>query len=203
MPIGSTKNLPDDYSLHKTLDLSNRRSLIILNLIAIVLLFPLFYIFDHLVNILRPELTMNLEKAIDLPLINLIILVALISLTIILHELIHGVFFWIYTREIPEFAFKGLYAYAAAPEWYIPKSKFVIVGLSPSILITTGIILLMMVLPSNLIIYIFLAGIFNVSGSLGDFFIIGWIFTQPKDLLVRDSGDSFSIYTAQVINSNQ
>ena len=55
---------------------------------------------------------------------------------IVLHEGLHGLFFWLFTREKPKFAFKGFYAYAAMPDWYLPKKEYLITALAPLVGIT-------------------------------------------------------------------
>jgi hypothetical protein len=176
------------------MDLSNQRSILILNIIAIGLLFPGIYLFDNLVNKMRPELTNYSTFTLKLSLANIFSIILVVLTAILIHELIHGVFFWIYTGERPQFAFKILYAFAAAPEWYIPKTKFIIIGLSPVILISSCVILLLIFIPPNLVKYLTIAGIFNFVGSTGDLLVITWLLLQPKDCLIIDSGDSFSVY---------
>src|SRR5262249_59765578 len=42
----------------------------------------------------------------------------------VVHEATHGVVFWALTRERPRFAFKVLYAYAVAPDWFLPSGPY-------------------------------------------------------------------------------
>lgn len=190
----STKYIPGNYVHHKTMDLSSQRSMLILNVIAIGLLFPVIYLFDNLVKKMRPELNNGSTLTMKFSLINIFGIILVVLIAILVHELIHGAFFWIYTGERPHFAFKTLYAYAAAPEWYIPRTNFIVIGLSPVILISIWVILLLIRIPPNLVKYLAIAGIFNLVGSTGDLIVITWILLQPKDCLINDSGDSFSIY---------
>lgn len=124
----STKNLSDDYQLVKLLDLSQSKAIISLNLGAIPLLVIFGWFFSSLSNIMRGTSWGVIHFNISLnTLWNLLLLMMAVILIILLHELIHGIFYWIFTHEFPVFAFKGAYAYAAAPDWYIPRKQFVII----------------------------------------------------------------------------
>jgi hypothetical protein len=202
MTDSSINYLPENYHHYKTLDLHDYKVMIILNLVAIGMLVPTIFAFNKLVNLLRPELSGVSLYPIRLSAKYILYIFIVSFIVIIVHELIHGVFFWINTRDKPIFAFKFLYAYAAAPEWYIPRVNFIAIGLSPVILITLLVIFLILIVPTSLIVIMSLAGIINFAGSTGDFVVILWILTQPKDCLLRDSGDSFDVYHQHYENDN-
>jgi hypothetical protein len=112
----------------------------------------------------------------------------------VLHELIHGLFFWLFTRTRPAFGFKGAYAYAAAPGWYIPRSQYIIVGLAPLVLITLGGFALLVVVPAWLIPALLFVVVMNGAGAVGDIAVVGWLLVQPRATLVHDLGDAVAIY---------
>src|SRR6266699_209791 len=69
-----------------------------------------------------------------------------LCVVLILHELTHGLFFWLFTKSRPAFGFKGWYAYAAAPGWYLPRAQFlVVVGAPLTLLSLLGEALLLLV----------------------------------------------------------
>jgi hypothetical protein len=113
---------------------------------------------------------------------------------LLLHELVHGAFFWLITRSRPVFGLQAAYAYAAAPNWYIPRNPYLVVGLAPLILLTlTGVALLPWLPAALLLPWIFALAV-NASGSIGDVYIIGWLLTRPAGALVNDHGDCIHIY---------
>ena len=114
---------------------------------------------------------------------------------LVLHELVHGIFFWLFTHDKPRFALKTGYAFAAAPEWYLARNQYIIVGLSPFMIISITSIILGCFVTAPLIPYILLLVTFNAAGSLGDFIVVGWIISQPYTILVKDEGDIFSTYS--------
>jgi hypothetical protein len=120
------RRLPTDYEQHMAIDLSKNRVL----LVALQ------------VRTESPNLALQLSSLTDLVTFIGVVLL-LLAVQVILHELIHGFFFWFFTRSRPTFGFKGFYAYAAAPDWYLPRNQHLIVALAPLVLITgLGLVLL-------------------------------------------------------------
>jgi hypothetical protein len=116
------------------------------------------------------------------------------ALMILLHELVHGLFFWIITRQRPYIGLKSAYAYAAAPDWFIPRNSYLVIGLAPLVLITLlGVILIPWIPGDGLIVVIFILTA-NASGSMGDIFVVGWLSTQPRTTLLCDHGDKIIAY---------
>ena len=187
--------LPQSYLPHRQLDLSRRSVALALNLVALPLLALFGWLFHRLAAWLRPDYAQagGLVQAMD-SLVDLLILVAVYVILIVLHELIHGAFFWLFTRERPLFAFKGLYAFAAAPDWHIPRNQYIIVGLAPLVLISAAAPLLAAVIPVPMIPFLVLLAALNASGAVGDVFIVGWVLIHPANALVRDRGDVYDIY---------
>jgi hypothetical protein len=190
-----TKTPPEDYYIHGILDLSKRKIQFGLNIIALAIFFIFYWIFQGLATIFRPE-DSQVEGVFDLytPIIQIILFIILMILIIIIHELIHGILFWYYTRELPEFAYKGAYAYAAAPKWFLPRNKFAVVGSSPLILITFIGMLFVILLPPQYLKIAIISLSINTAGSLGDAVTIIWLFNHHKHSLINDNGDIFYAY---------
>jgi hypothetical protein len=112
--------------------------------------------------------------------------------------LIHGIFFWLFTRERPKFALKAGYAFAAAPDWYLPSSQYILVGLSPFVAITILAILFSAFVNSSVVPYLLLIATFNAAGALGDLIVVAWVLRQPRSILVRDQGDKFSSFAPEI-----
>jgi len=194
----ATHVLPANYHLHGTLNLSTPRAALWLNLAAI----PLLFLFGWLFRLIIAGI--HTPNPFPLGMIRfftsfsggkLLSLLLAIIIMLILHELIHGGFFWLFTHARPRFALKSGYAFAAAPKWYLPRWQYVLVGLSPFVLISAASILLTLVVPIIVIPYLLMVASFNAAGSLGDLIIVGWVSKQPGDILVKDEGDVFSTYS--------
>ncbi len=191
------KNIPDNYHPHQTLSLSNPRTVIWMNLAAILLLVVYGWLFSYLINIFRPLSLIRgglLELFYSFSTLELLFCILSIIFMLALHELIHGMFFWFFTREMPKFALKPGYAFAAAPDWYLPRLQYIMVGLSPFLIISITSIFLALFAPPHMILYLLIIATFNAAGSLGDLIVVGWVLNQPSTVLIKDEGDVFSSY---------
>ena len=190
------QSLPQNYFLHKEIDLSRDfRLLLVLNLLAIPLLFFFSWFFQRLALLFRSDFQASGIRTSTLGSI-LGILISLIGV-IILHELIHGVFFWVITGQRPHFGFKGAYAFAAAPTWYIARGPYLIIGLSPLVLISIAGVLLIPVVPLKILSPLAIAFTFNAAGAIGDAAIVAYLLTLSPKVLVNDRGDAVAIYVKE------
>jgi hypothetical protein len=197
----ATKILPPDYANKQILNLSNRRTMVWLNLAALPLLFLFGWVFSRLMSLLRPDnIFPNGFWGIltTFSVLNLIVLIACIAAMLIAHELIHGSFFWLFTKERPNYALRSGYAFAAAPEWYLPKLQYVSVGLSPLVVISFLCLLLGTFIPVRAAPYLLVIATFNAAGALGDMIVVAWVSGMPKDCLVKDEGDQFYAYSQSI-----
>jgi len=187
------QTLPNHYTLLKEIDLSrDRRLLLALNLVGVAQLLLFSRLFMRLVFSLRPDVSPSITWRIDL--ISLIgIVIALVGV-LVLHESVHGLFFWIITRQRPRFGFRGTYAFAAAPDWYLPRNPYLVVGLAPLVLITIAGIAFIPFIPVGGLLPLVYALTINAAGAVGDVAIVAWLLVKPPNLLIQDRGDAVSIY---------
>lgn len=186
--------LPPGYVRGGSLDLSkNCAASILLNGVALALYFlygwVAFQIFRSLRSSVDPPGSF-LPDSGDQAVVFLIT----VALVLIVHELIHGLFFWIFTRDRPKFGFRGVYAYACAPDWYLPRNPYLVVGLAPILAISLLGLALAPLLSSQAVRALLYAVSLNAAGSTGDLFVVGWLLTMPTSTLINDLGDGFTIY---------
>jgi hypothetical protein len=196
----ATKTLPSNFHHQKTLDLSSSRTVLWLNLAAIPLLFLFGWFFSRVIILLRsinpfPKGFWGLLTTFSGW--NLIAILLSIIFMLVFHELVHGLFFWIFTHGRPKFALKSGYAFAAAPEWYLPKFQYITVGLAPLVVISILSIVFAIFVPAQIIPYLLFIATFNAAGALGDMIVVAWVIRQSNTILVRDQGDKFSIYSTK------
>jgi Putative zincin peptidase len=193
-------NLPDGYHLTRSIDLRKQPVLLLwLNLIGLGLLLLLAWLFFLLASRWRLVIGPVLSLSITLPsgwVTFLAIVIALVAV-LLLHELVHGALFWMITRSRPRFGLGITYAYAAAPDWYISRNPYLVVGLAPLVLITLFGVALLPILPAALVMPWVLALALNASGSVGDVYIVGRLLARPANTLVNDHGDCIHIYLPQ------
>lgn len=193
----STPTLPHNYEQDSTIDLAKDKTLIInLTIASLVLFFIFGILFMVLASVLSPASARSGNIIITLPtlLVAIVVVTAIVLLIMVIHELIHGLFFWIFTRSKPKYGFKGLYAYAAAPEWYIPRNQFLVIGLAPLIILTLlGLVLFRFLPPLGIFIDVF-GMTLNAAGAVGDIFIVALLLRKPASYLFRDFGTGITLY---------
>lgn len=190
--MNATRTLPPAYTQSATLDLSSdRRAVIALNVAAVALL----VVFGALT--LGFILTTRGGAGVGFTgngVMVTLTLLALYVVMILLHEAIHGFCFWWVTRARPAFGISWRYAYAAAPDWYIPRNAYLVVALAPAVVITLGGLLLIAVVPAPAVMPIAFVVIVNGAGAVGDFLVTIWLLRRPPHTLVNDVGDAMTLY---------
>lgn len=189
----ATKELSAEYLYAAKLDLGERNKSIAVNLAGLLLLFVFGWLFVQLATAIRPEITSSSFFEVIQGLEPLYLLIGLFVLLVV-HELIHGLFFWIYTHEVPQFGFRVVYAYASAPDWYIPRNQFILTGLAPVVIITLLGLIFMPVVPEVYVAELLILLAFNAAASVGDMVTVGWLLSKPDTVMARDSGTRIDIY---------
>lgn len=191
----ATRTLPVEYTAQGSMNLKeNRGLLILLNVLGVpwFILCAAFFIF--MASLMGALGSGNGSGSVTLAsatlLLYLVVVVVTSAVVLILHELLHGLFFWLFTRSHPRFGFKGLYAYAAAPGWYIPRPQFLVVGLAPLVLISLIGLLALKVLPQPFALLALIASIVNATGAIGDLYTAARLLFAPSHVLIEDEGES-------------
>jgi hypothetical protein len=195
----STQLLPSEYHTVGSFDLRNNpKALIQLNVLGFLMFAVTGWVFVGIFSLFRPQevrygLALGFSSLSDMIQILLAVLGMLVVM-IVLHEAVHGVLFWWFTRAMPKFAFKGAYAYAAAPDWYLPKYPYLSVALGPLVVLSLAGIALMMIVPPEWFMALLFFLVTNASGAVGDLWVAVWLLRQPHDCYVNDLGDAVTLY---------
>jgi len=201
----ATTTLPTNYRQQATLDLSKSRkagcSAIVF---GIVLLIAVGWLLAQFTHSLRPAalegirfrdiltITPDGKPSIVLPIVDA---VAALVLVMLIHELVHGMFFWWFAGQRPTFGVKGLYVYAAAPpEVYFPRNQYLIVGIAPLVLLTLVGLLLMVIVPVVAVSILSLFIAFNAAGAAGDLVMAVRLLSYSPDTLMQDSDTGVIVY---------
>jgi len=194
-----TQTLPEHFALAWNLDLKhNTRLNIILQVIGLGLMALAGWVLTVCVQWLRPDFNDLFKTGFSGNLlIGLVVLVAVMAVTLVLHELVHGLFFWLFARHRPEFGIGPGYAFAAMPDWFFPKMQYLVIGLSPLVLLTALGLAASMFVP-----LVWLAGLLagmtiNAGGAIGDIYICLRIAFDVPELWIKDTGDGFQLYRRQ------
>jgi len=175
----------------------NRKFAIIINILSFIFLVIFYILFDLITRAAGINTTgdflYHFKSLRYLPFTANIIFLAGLVIILSVHELIHGFFFFLFTKEKPLIGFKSVYAYAASPDWYIRKKYFLIITLSPIIIMTITGFVLMLVVPAGYSSMIFLLVTVNAAGSIGDIWVSIILSRKPSETYVNDTGLSAKI----------
>jgi len=191
----STKTLPEGYAQSGEINLKkNKRLAIILNIVSVFVAVPSFFLLASFAALARPGM-MNTSGTITVGV--LAVVVGLVVMLLTIHELIHGFFFWVFTRSRPVFALRLFYAYAGAPDWHIPTRQYAFVTVGPLVIIGAVGLLLMLLVPESWVLFIAFVVAFNTGGSAGDLLVFTRLFKLSPTSFARDSGDVVFFYEKQ------
>lgn len=196
-----TKQPGPEYHPVSSMDLSNKRLNLALNLLGVAALVVASWLLYQLAGEIKPGILAP-SSFLLLGGPELLALIAGLAAVIVLHELIHGLFFWGFTGERFQFGIRPFYAFAAAPNWFIPRSQFVIIGLAPFIIITILGIGLIWALPLSAAAVALVAVAVNAAGSTGDLVVVGWLYSKPPGRLIRDQGDRITKFNIDLEGIN-
>ena len=126
-------------------------------------------------------------------LLPLIVLLAGIFAYIVLHEAVHGVFMYAFSRVRPRFGFKLVFAYAGS-EAYFDKIRYIVIALAP--VVFWGMVLLIIDLFCKGIWFwvFYIIQVCNVGGAAGDLYVTAKILRMPKDILIQDTGTQMTVF---------
>ncbi len=196
------QNLPETYQKVGTLDISkDQRLQLLLNVVGLAAMIGFAWLFIQAMTWLRPDHGLAGLNQVEVRVGSLLewlgIVGAVLGLSmfnVLLHEAIHGLFFWLFTRSRPRFAFKLAYAYAAAPDWYIPRNQFLVTTLAPLVLISLAGLLIFAIAPASWLLPTLFVITINAGGAVGDLAVAGWLLTQPAHCMAQDRGDAVTLY---------
>ena len=188
----STQTLPAGYIQSGQIDLKkDKRLTILLNFGAVIVLALSFYLLSVFTAWVRPDI---MTFSVTITLTNMLSALVLTVLILPLHEGIHGLFFWIFSRSRPVFGLRPLYAYAGAPNWFFPKEQFAITALGPLLIIGAAGLLLLLLAPINWILIILLLVALNTSGAIGDVFVFIRLLKSSPTSFTNDTGEVVTFF---------
>lgn len=201
----STQTLPPHYRLFKKLSIRENAPLLMLNIVSLAALglttVFLLLILGWIRSADVPDIFTFSIRGTSNFLIVILILLGATAAMMVIHEAFHGLFFWIYTGTRPKFGFRGAYAFAAAPDWYIPRTPYLVTSLAPLVGITLIGVLLLAWMPAKWVPLVMLVVALNASGAVGDLWVAWWLLRCPPDAFGNDRGDVTSLYVPGVTQS--
>lgn len=192
-----TKTLPPNFAHRGSVNIHNHSDVLQMLVWSVILfVLPIPFIYLTVRNYGGSPIIFSVSSLTSL----LVALGGIAAVTIgmvIVHEGLHGLVFWLVTRERPKFAFKWYYASACADGWYLPRVPFLIATLLPLVVITTAGLLILPVLSRPVRYFISLLIVFNSSGCAGDVMVALHLLRLPKETLTLDKGDEVNFYSPE------
>ena len=179
----ATQTLPEHYRKLCDIDLEkNKKQYYLVNglslVLALIVLLPVW--------LLAPE-GAELEHKLT------ILFLPGMLIYIILHEAVHGVCFWYFSKQKPRFGWKIAYAYAASDAYYA-KGPYLVIGLAPVVLWGVVLAVLAALLPAEWYWPVQLIQLINLSGAAGDLYVTWLLCRMPKDILIQDAGVAMQVF---------
>lgn len=179
-------DLPEGYALFRTIDLAeNRKENAIVSALSLALLVVVFA-FGFLI---REDTGAAGEEYLPVMAAGLVAFFAYI----VLHEAVHGIFMWYFSKQKPLFGISLQYAYAGSKA-YFRKTPYLIIALAP-VAVWGVVFLAAALLTPGIWFWLFwflLAG--NFSGAAGDLYVFWQVSRMQPDILVQDDGVAMRIY---------
>jgi hypothetical protein len=191
----ATRALPESYLLYRHFDDTRYKKatwvVIVLGLLVFVASFAFF---NSLAGTLRPEYqpVEHLDFALTLERLTILLrLLVPVAVVLILHEGIHALCLWLFTRERPIFVatFEGVGGIAVRlPSWYLPRNAFLVANLAPACSLTLGGLLLLLVMPHSDIGLLVFCNSLNLAGSISDVVSSIYVYLHPPSAYIKTDG---------------
>jgi hypothetical protein len=195
-----TQTLPENFVLAWSFDLKhNTRLNIILQIVGLVWMALAGWLLTLCVTWIRPELKSALTTGIQFDMLSVLgLLIVVMIVAILIHELVHGFFFWLFSRHRPKFGIGMGYAFAAMPDWFFPKQQYLVIGLSPLVALTVLGLAASIFVPFAWLGALLAGMTINAGGAIGDMYICWRIAIDAPEVWINDKGDGFQLYRRKV-----
>jgi len=188
----SLNYIPEDYQEVFSIDfLKDKKKLIFVNLLSLSFLFPVILVYYLIITYTSKVLIV--EGTITEPW-KLFAFVISMILYIIIHELIHAIFFKLATKEKVKFGFHGIYASASVPGVYFYKKPYLIAGLAPAVIMSIVFIIPGFFLDGIDLLLLTLIFAVHFSGCTGDFYVSFKLLKYSSDTLIEDTGTGMKFF---------
>ena len=185
------ESLPADFAPILSIDLQKQKKLAVLvNALAFVIAVLMVVIGIFAV----PDAKLfDFSAGYGVYFLRLGVLVVGLFAYIILHELVHGIFMRLFSRQRVKYGFTGLYAFAGS-DAYFDKTSYIIIALAPVVIWGAVLAVLCVLLPPSWFWPVYIIQINNISGAAGDFYVTAKFLLLPRDILVRDTGVAMTVF---------
>lgn len=186
--------LPENYKIDKVIDAKSPKTGIIMNIASLIIMIIIFIIGMAIYLSGKQEFKFEVGPKTFIALI--VYFVGLFA-CIVLHELIHGLFYKIFTKQKLTFGLTLTVAYCGVPNLYLRKKAAFISAIAPCVIISLFLLVpLILVKDSAIWSFIYLLFSSHFAGCVGDLFVCLLILFKykNKEILINDTGPKQTFY---------
>lgn len=189
--INNTNILPEGYCSLRSVDLQkDKKAALLVNGIAVMVMVLLIILGQWIVSI---ETLFDMSAGAVMYFLRFGGMVLGYVVYMLLHELTHGVMMKYYGAKKIKYGFTGLYAYAGC-DHYFNKTSYIVIALAPVVLLGVVLLVINLLVPVSWFWVVYFIQTGNLAGAAGDIYVTCLFARMPKDILVRDSGVSMTVY---------
>lgn len=185
--------LPENYKEKYAIDAKNKKTSILLNVVGIALMLLVIEVFFYFKKFFDKNVFKD-AAGDKYYLIYLFGFLAAYLLYIVLHELTHGLFYKIFTKEKLTFGFNGIIAWCGLKNGYFNKKTGLFAILAPFVIYTIVLVPLCIITNGFLSFMLILLFAAHFGGCIGDIYGTIIMIKMPKDVLINDNGYKQTFY---------
>jgi len=206
--VKAVRVLPADYRQQAVLDLSKSRIALLCAVVSgIILLFTAGWLLVQFTNLVRHTALESLlpremqtispdgGHSVVIPGQLIVDAVIALALVMLVHELVHGLFFWLFAGKRPTAGIKGVFVYVAVPsDVYLPRNQYLMVGLAPLVMLTPVGLVLLAIVPVVFAPIVILFVALNAAGAAGDLIMVARLLSYAPHTLMQDVDTGVVVY---------
>lgn len=186
--------LPENYREDFIIDAENKKTIILLNIVGLLLLFAVLL---PLLSWLKRQSGAAAGQLFNLDLLQYFALLVILIAYIFAHELTHGAAYHFLTHEKLTYGLTPAAAYCGVPDIYVYKKPLLIAVLAPFVVFDIVFVLCILFFPAAWKSAFALILSIHVSGCIGDLYVsilLIFRYRGRPDLLVNDTGPKQTFY---------
>lgn len=191
-PKMNPDTLPEGYQeLFKVDLLHDRKLMLLVNVLGLGIMLA-FGLLGHFAFV-RIGSLFDMEQGFGPYILRFAVLLIGYLVYMVLHEAVHGVCMYYFSRVKPHFGFNGMYAWAGSTS-YFRKVPYLIIALAP--IVVWGIVLAVLcaVVPTSWFWVVYFIQLGNLGGAAGDLYVTWRFRSLPEDILVNDTGTGMTVF---------
>lgn len=193
--------LPEEYEEIKKFSFNeNKKFSLLVNLAALAVAAFLVIVMQFFVPF--DLFTPASDGEVKLVFIKSAVLCALIIAYVFLHEAVHGVCIRIISGKWGGFGFKSGFAYASSAAFF-GKYEYIIIALAPVVFWGVVLGIVNVLVPAGWFWVVYAVQVFNLSGAVGDIYMVYSIKDLPKESIFRDDGLNTTVFAKTVVSDGK